>query len=162
MKAYVEIGERIRQVRDNLTQRAFAQKLGLSLMGYLNYESGARIPSGPVLLKLAELGRTSVDWLLTGSKQRFDVIRDGAPYKLEGVTLIIFKMLMDMSTEQQEETLRFMKGQILLAKDEKRRKKRKHEESMLFKAADEFQKSVQREEKRQVKLNQTKKKDDSS
>ena len=61
-----EIGARIRDVRGNLTQAAFAQKLGIERKTVGRYESGDRAPDAVALLRLmAEFGADPA-WVLTG------------------------------------------------------------------------------------------------
>ena len=60
-----DVGERIRQVRGDRTQEDFAKSVGI-LQGTLSkYERGAT-PAPAVLLEIARVGGTSVEWLLTG------------------------------------------------------------------------------------------------
>ena len=63
------VGNRIKQIRKqlNLTQAAMGKKLGLKQATVTRYEKG-RVPKGEYLLKIADMGKTTVDWLLTGKK----------------------------------------------------------------------------------------------
>jgi len=88
MKKYLEVGERIKQLRGDISQKEFAKKIGLSLMGYQRYEYGERVPHPHTLTKIAKFGDTTVDWILTGDlnidKARM-MERLKAAYELEDI-----------------------------------------------------------------------------
>ncbi len=65
-----EIADRIAEVRaaTGLSQRAIAQKIGISVRTWQEIESGKNVPSGETLLKIAELG-FSPGWILTREGQ---------------------------------------------------------------------------------------------
>ena len=58
--------KRIRELREDhdLTQREVAEMLGMSQTGYSKYETGENDVPSIVLIKLAKLYETSVDYLL--------------------------------------------------------------------------------------------------
>ena len=61
------VGRRLRQLRGfDLTQADFARKLGISQSQLSKYERGVAAPPADVLIRLKEMLRISVDWLLTG------------------------------------------------------------------------------------------------
>lgn len=62
------IGNRIRTIRkgQRLTQKQFAKRLGVSSSSVSSYEIGDSLPSIEVLIKLADIGEVSYDWLLAG------------------------------------------------------------------------------------------------
>jgi len=64
-----QIGSRIRslRIRIELTQQAFAQKLGVSDRAISSYELGDSSPSLKNIIRIAKLAQVSIDWLLTGS-----------------------------------------------------------------------------------------------
>lgn len=66
MKKYFDIGERLKKLRGNLSQREFAKKIGLPHKTYQRYEYGEGIPKAQALYKIAEKESVSVDWLYTG------------------------------------------------------------------------------------------------
>jgi transcriptional regulator with XRE-family HTH domain len=68
MAKFTQIGSRIKELRGLKSQASFAREIGVSLQGYLNYEYGKRVPPGPVLAKIAEIGHATTDWILTGSE----------------------------------------------------------------------------------------------
>lgn len=64
------IGKRIKFIREKLglNQSQLAKEIGLeSAMAISKYESDQREPDISKLIKLSELGNTSLDWLLTGA-----------------------------------------------------------------------------------------------
>jgi transcriptional regulator with XRE-family HTH domain len=65
------IGRRIRELRGfEMTQADFAHRIGVS-QGYLSaLENGEKEPGAAVLLAITKEFGKSVDWLLTGEKQR--------------------------------------------------------------------------------------------
>lgn len=60
------IGARLRLLRGELSQEAFARQLGLRRPVYRRYETGERNPPIDMLIKLARFGRTTIDWIVTG------------------------------------------------------------------------------------------------
>jgi len=61
-----QVGQRIRMVRGKVTQTDFAKVLGVYKQNYISRYERGRVPSPDLLIKIAEHGRVSVDWLLTG------------------------------------------------------------------------------------------------
>ena len=57
---------RIRDLREdsNLNQTELAKQLGMSQTGYSKYETGENDIPTPILIALAELYQTSIDYLL--------------------------------------------------------------------------------------------------
>lgn len=116
MTEYIEIGNRFRLLRAHLSQKKFAQKLGVSLRSYIRYETGERIPKGDILRRIASIMSVPTDWILTGQWTRErtdDELRDDIKRTLwlHGTTI----------TDEEEERL------IQHHKEEKR----KSEEKML-------------------------------
>ena len=66
-KKYLQVGERLKELRENLSQEEFAKKIGVSFRTYQRYEVGERIPHPHVLSKIAGLFGTTIDWILTGN-----------------------------------------------------------------------------------------------
>lgn len=62
----IAIGERIRTLRGNLTQAAFADRLDLERKTVGRYESGDRAPDALALLRLMEEFGADPAWVLTG------------------------------------------------------------------------------------------------
>lgn len=63
-----EVGERIRAVRGKKTQTEFAETLGVKKQNYISRYERGRIPSPDLLVRIARMGRVSIDWLLTGKQ----------------------------------------------------------------------------------------------
>jgi len=66
-----EIGRRIRLIRTRLglNQKEFGEKLGVATSSVSAYEKGETSPSFEVVAKIAKLGQTSIDVLLTGGSE---------------------------------------------------------------------------------------------
>ncbi len=63
------IRQRIEAIRraQGLTQAEFARALGVSQSAISKYLNN-RLPPADVLLRMAQLGRTTMEWILTGEK----------------------------------------------------------------------------------------------
>lgn len=71
----VQVGQRIRMIRGKTTQTDFAKVLGVYKQNYISRYERGRVPSPDLLIKIADHGRVSLDWLLTGKggkKYRFE------------------------------------------------------------------------------------------
>ncbi|MFQ5543825.1 MAG: helix-turn-helix domain-containing protein [Nitrospiria bacterium] len=64
----IKVGERIRAVRGKQTQTEFADALGVKKQNYISRYERGRIPSPGLLVRIAEIGRVTTDWLLTGKR----------------------------------------------------------------------------------------------
>lgn len=60
------IGERLKTIRDRLTQKEFGEKIGVSQGAVQNYEATNSIPKGDILQRIRDEFEVSIDWLLTG------------------------------------------------------------------------------------------------
>ncbi|MFH2013134.1 MAG: LexA family transcriptional regulator [Pseudomonadota bacterium] len=69
MRKYIEIGNRLKKLRGDVSQKEFAKKIGVSYPSYQRYEYGERIPPGPILSKIADTFYVSTDYILTGSEE---------------------------------------------------------------------------------------------
>jgi len=65
----IKVGERIRAVRGKQTQTEFANVLGVKKQNYISRYERGRIPSPELLVRIADIGRVTTDWLLTGKKR---------------------------------------------------------------------------------------------
>ncbi len=66
MPKYLQIGERLKQLRDGLSQEEFAKKIGVPIKSYQRYEYGQYAPHPHTLTRIAEVCDTTTDWILTG------------------------------------------------------------------------------------------------
>lgn len=66
----LELGDRIRELRikKDYTQDQLGEVIGMQRSGVAKYESNVNMPPGDVLLKLADLFKVSVDYLLGRTK----------------------------------------------------------------------------------------------
>ena len=64
--------QRIRDLREDhdLTQKQIAQMLGMSQTGYSKYETGENDIPTQVLIKMADIYQTSIDYLLGRTNQK--------------------------------------------------------------------------------------------
>lgn len=72
----VNFGERLKQLRtDNkMTQGQVASRVGVAVSAISSYESGVRLPSYNVLIKLSRLFHVTIDYLLgTEKKDLIDI-----------------------------------------------------------------------------------------
>lgn len=73
----VKVGERIRAIRGGKTQTEFAKELSVPKQNYISRYERGRIPSPDLLVKIADMGRVSLDWLLVGKKGRGGSLASG-------------------------------------------------------------------------------------
>jgi transcriptional regulator with XRE-family HTH domain len=63
-----EIGDKLRDLRQDKTQEQVAADLGISRSSYMMYETGERIPRDSIKLKIANYYNTSVGALFFAEK----------------------------------------------------------------------------------------------
>ncbi|HQR97597.1 MULTISPECIES: helix-turn-helix transcriptional regulator [unclassified Polaromonas] len=63
---FFEAGQRIAELRGDLTQAAFAERLGVDRKTVVGWEAGKRLPDGSSLLALARQFGADVNYILTG------------------------------------------------------------------------------------------------
>lgn len=63
------LGERIRGCRSGMTREDFASHLGLHVNTVGKFERGITIPDAYTLMRIAEVGKCPVEWLLTGESR---------------------------------------------------------------------------------------------
>jgi transcriptional regulator with XRE-family HTH domain len=105
-----EIGERIKYIRGNLTQKEFADILNTKQNYISRYEKGERIPSLSLLIKIAELGNVSLDWLIRGSKSKVHKVKE--PFSPYGNDKGIIKLLRKIKDRDKKIILMILKGFI--------------------------------------------------
>lgn len=71
-----EMGKRIRGIRKKaeMNQEQFGATLGVVKSSISGYESGDGTPSIEALIKIAEIGQVTLDWLLTGSERDYQLL----------------------------------------------------------------------------------------
>lgn len=74
----VNFGERIKQLRteNKMTQGQVASRVGVAVSAISSYESGVRLPSYNVLIKLSRLFHVTIDYLLGAEKKDLIDISD--------------------------------------------------------------------------------------
>ena len=67
----IEIGKRIKMIRSRkqLSQIAFAAELHVSREQISRWENGSKIPALDILCQLSEIGKVSMDYLITGQER---------------------------------------------------------------------------------------------
>jgi transcriptional regulator with XRE-family HTH domain len=60
------IGARIRSIRGDLSQAEFADRVRIKQAMISRYEADKEVPSSKVLLRIAQYGGSSMEWILTG------------------------------------------------------------------------------------------------
>lgn len=83
------IGDRIREVRNSLEMNGdeFGKALNVTKVAVSNWENNNRTPDATMLVKIADLGGVSTDYLLCRTDKRtnfvYETTVDGKPYKIE-------------------------------------------------------------------------------
>ena len=67
LNKYIGIGDRLRKLRGDLSQKEFSQLLGIPFRSYQRYETGESTPAMKKIGKIAQECRVEIDWILTGS-----------------------------------------------------------------------------------------------
>jgi phage repressor protein C with HTH and peptisase S24 domain len=65
------IGQRIEQVRGQLTQNAFAKSVGISKSTLIRYEREDRLPDAETIARVCETYKVDFTWLITGKGDPF-------------------------------------------------------------------------------------------
>lgn len=63
------IGQRFKELRGNLTLKVFAEPLGVSPSAISNIENDRAEPSVELALKISQVYKVSLDWLLKGEEK---------------------------------------------------------------------------------------------
>lgn len=69
---HAEIGARIKEIRGDMSQEAFAKKVGASRGAISNYETGQQMPGGAFILNTCAQFQIEPRWLLTGEGPKHD------------------------------------------------------------------------------------------
>lgn len=70
MSAHETVGDRLRQVRGDMNQDAFAKMLDIGRTTLIRYEKGERSPDADLIARLWVLFKVDALWLLTGIGKR--------------------------------------------------------------------------------------------
>ena len=62
----MSIGNRVRYIRDSLSQPKFAKEIGVTRNTVSGYENNSIIPSGKALLQMHKKFGFNINWLLSG------------------------------------------------------------------------------------------------
>lgn len=110
------VGQRIKLVRGNLTQMQFARILGIKKQNYISRYESVRIPTHELLLKIAEHGGVTVDWLLTGRQEGrklgFETRETPSLYSLSRIDRQINELCMRLKQEDKKVLLRLLRGMV--------------------------------------------------
>lgn len=87
-----DLGKRIKNLREekNLTQKDLAKKLNIANSTLSQYETGQRVPSDEVKIKIAEFFQVTLDYLfgVTDNKEGYEYIDElRVRYKKKGVDI---------------------------------------------------------------------------
>jgi len=94
------VGDRIKRLRGKLTQKEFADSLGVTSQAVINYECHGRIPSRSILNKISNVYSVSVDWILYGQSAAV-----GLPEKMADKSAVF-----DFNKNQHTEIIRKIKN----------------------------------------------------
>ena len=128
-----KIGQRLKQARLalNLTQKQFAERLGLKWHQIKDMESGKLLIKPEIAEQIEKIFSINFRWLLIGENEMFlkpEIREPKALYKIlksdrNIITEKIITMLQDMSDEQKREILRYIEEKKLLTDLLKERRK---------------------------------------
>ena len=107
--------ENLKELRKQrgITQRDLAQYLGVSISTFSGWETGVYEPDHAHLCKIADYFGVTVDELLGRSPQLFDDARVDRPE--------IMELFNQLSAEEQQQVIGYMKGLIYQHNEAKRR-----------------------------------------
>ena len=120
----VIFGERLKQLRSslNLSQREFAEKVGITASALSTYEKGQKNPSVLVAINIAKEFHVSLDWLCGLKKQSnkfrpdFHVPFD-LPAALSGLMYLIHYNLLSLPHTEEKEEYGVISADILEVSD---------------------------------------------
>ena len=64
------IGKRMREIRGERSMQAFGTAVGIHAGSVLNYEQGHNTPGVPILIRIAQKEKVSLNWLILGRGER--------------------------------------------------------------------------------------------
>lgn len=113
-KFSAEVGERLKKIRGDLTQQEFANIFKVKQNYISRYEAG-RIPNPKLLLKIAEYGGVTVDWILTGNsgKKTPDMVKESTPpYGKDEIDKEIYGLLKKLKQKDKKTILMMLQGLV--------------------------------------------------
>lgn len=111
------IGERIRKIRKelDLTQAAFAARIGSVQNSVTGYENGRRNPSQPVISLICSEFNVNEEWLKTGAGEMFKATPSSAldalaeEYKLSAASYVMVEKFVNLKPEAQEAIFNYLR-----------------------------------------------------
>lgn len=111
------IGERIRKIRKelDLTQAAFAARIGSVQNSVTGYENGRRNPSQPVISLICSEFNVNEEWLKTGAGEMFRAAPSSAldalaeEYKLSSSSYVMVEKFVNLKPEAQETIFNYIR-----------------------------------------------------
>ena len=107
-----EIANRIRQLRGLLTQREFAEKIGVQQQIVSFVENGT-MPGADILILISEKCGVSIDWLLTGKAKdaiESDRVREvEAEYRQDMPSRQVHRAIQDLTPAETTDLLDYIK-----------------------------------------------------
>ncbi|MBQ9673293.1 MAG: helix-turn-helix transcriptional regulator [Ruminococcus sp.] len=87
----MNFGDKLKMLRtgQNLTQQQLATRLGVQKSVVSYYESGERTPSTDVLIKLARVFHTTIDYLLDVKRERVIDVSELSESDIATVTAVV-------------------------------------------------------------------------
>lgn len=87
----MNFGDKLKMLRtgQNLTQQQLATRLGVQKSVVSYYESGERTPSTDVLIKLARVFHTTIDYLLDVKRERVIDVSELSESDIAAVTAVV-------------------------------------------------------------------------
>lgn len=88
------------------TQFKVAKHLGITQSAYANYERGARQPDADTISKIADFFHVSVDYLIGRTDDPHPLSLDE---QMEGIEFALYGEIKDLTDEQKQEILDFVR-----------------------------------------------------
>lgn len=114
-QADAERGERIKWLRDeklHLTQEAMADKVGITLRGFQEWEAGGGI-KWENAKKLAKIGGVTPDWIMSGDREETPDLLGASPSQMDRIESDLAATRVELGTlASQLEDLQRLTAQI--------------------------------------------------
>lgn len=108
-----KVGERIRSIRGERTQTEFAKYLNVRKQNYISRYERGRIPSPELLVKIADMGKVTIDWLLTGKKTRgaaLEVRESAIPYGKSVISGEMERVLVQLKGSEKKALIKLVRS----------------------------------------------------